>query len=158
MRIIVFSDSHGSFSSLDSVIEKNLSADIFIHLGDGEREISRILNKYPDINFHHIRGNCDFSGIAPTMEIIGVLSHKIIAVHGNLHDVKLGTSGIISLAKKNHADIALFGHTHQRFSSYEEGIYILNPGSISIPRDGNKPSYGFIDITTAGIVTNIVNV
>ena len=40
----------------------------------------------------------------------------------------------------------------------ENGIYIMNPGSASSPRDGKKPSYGIIDITKSGILMNIADV
>ncbi len=40
MRIIVMSDTHGNFSAIEKIIEKNISADMFIHLGDGERSLT----------------------------------------------------------------------------------------------------------------------
>ena len=38
MKIVVVSDSHKEFHKLNSVVENNLDADAFIHLGDGEHE------------------------------------------------------------------------------------------------------------------------
>lgn len=40
MKIVVVSDSHKEFHKLNSVIENNLDADAFIHLGDGEHELT----------------------------------------------------------------------------------------------------------------------
>ena len=40
MKIVVVSDSHKEFHKLNSVVENNLDADAFIHLGDGEHEFS----------------------------------------------------------------------------------------------------------------------
>ena len=38
---------------------------------------------------------------------------------------------------------------------YDDGLYVMNPGSPSQPR-GSKPGYGIVDITTAGVVCNNV--
>ena len=49
----------------------------------------------------------------------------------------------------------LFGHTHCALNEYDEGLYIMNPGSCN----GYGASYGYIDITEKGdIVTNIVRI
>ncbi|MCI7805035.1 MAG: metallophosphoesterase family protein, partial [Oscillospiraceae bacterium] len=60
-------------------------------------------------------------------------------------------------ARSMGADIALYGHTHERFCAYEDGLYIMNPGSTSCPRDGRKPSFGIIDVSPSGIMTNIID-
>ena len=36
MRIVLMSDSHGNYAAINNIVKRNLSADIFIHLGDGE--------------------------------------------------------------------------------------------------------------------------
>ena len=41
-------------------------------------------------------------------------------------------------------------------AAYENGIYVMNPGSASCPRDGNPPSYGILDVSSAGVMTNVV--
>ena len=46
----------------------------------------------------------------------------------------------------------LYGHTHNAFTDYEEGLYMMNPGSLN----GWQATYGTLDITPQGIVTNIV--
>ncbi|MGI6404129.1 MAG: metallophosphoesterase family protein [Oscillospiraceae bacterium] len=48
------------------------------------------------------------------------------------------------------ADICCFGHTHTPLSLYRDGVYLLNPGSLSQPRVG-FPSYAVIDLTQAGV-------
>ena len=157
MRIIVVSDSHGSYSALEKVFERNLSADIFVHLGDGEKELDQIAIRYPQCDIRHVAGNCDFASFSPNMMIIGAGDYKILATHGNRYGVNYSIDSVKKVALENNADIVLFRHTHARLQKYEDGIYFLNPGSASTPRDGKKPSYGFIDITKAGIVTNIVD-
>ena len=157
MRIIVVSDTHGNYSALEKVIERNLSADIFVHLGDGERELDKIVMKYPQLDIRHVAGNCDYASLSPSVMIIGAGDYKILATHGHNFGVKYSLDRFKEVAKENGATIAIFGHSHARLETHEDGIYFLNPGSAALPRDGSKPSYGFIDITNAGIVTNIVD-
>ena len=157
MRIIVFSDSHGSYAALKHIVSNNLSADIFIHLGDGERELDRIVTEYPDKNFHHVKGNCDYASFSDSVLMLFLGgNHKLFATHGHTMGVKYSTDKIVETARANGADIVLFGHTHASCRSYCDGLYILNPGSCSCPRDGKPPSYGFIDVTDSGIFTAIV--
>lgn len=52
--------------------------------------------------------------------------------------------------RERQADLLLFGHTHQPLTDYEDGLYLMNPGSL-----GYGGTYGYVDITPAGIVTNL---
>ena len=67
-----------------------------------------------------------------------------------------GTEQLVQMAKENHCDIALFGHTHCSMCAYTDGVYVMNPGSASCPRDGRDPSYGYVDIVDGGVMTNVV--
>ena len=69
MRIIVMSDSHGDYFAVEEIIQRNLSADMFIHLGDGERELDKIVVKYPYLNIYHVKGNCDCGSFSPDMRL-----------------------------------------------------------------------------------------
>ncbi len=159
MRVIVMSDSHGSYRAVEKIVTAQHNADIFIHLGDGEAECSKLRSNYPDKTFYCLKGNCDCNSTLPQQLIIPVGSnHKIFASHGHNFNVKYSISMLLSMAKENSCDIILFGHTHFRYSGYEDGIYIINPGSCIIPRDGNPPSYAFIDVTDKGIFTNTVSI
>lgn len=160
MRIIVMSDSHGSYYPIEEIIQRNRTADLFIHLGDGEKELDKAVIKYPDINVFHVKGNCDLGSFSTDMLCLNLeYGHKLIAVHGHNHGVAYEhtLSTLKKTAAENNADIILYGHTHERYCKYEDGIYILNPGSASCPRDGFPPSYGYIDISEKGILTNIVS-
>ncbi len=160
MRIVVMSDTHGNTFALERIIMKNTDADWIIHLGDGEHELDNFLLSHQKLapKIIHVAGNCDFGSMSPEMFILSVPDHKILATHGHLYGVGGSLDRLKALAISNGCDIVLFGHTHVRYESYQNGIYLLNPGSASIPRDGNKPSFGHIDISPAGIVTNIVDV
>ena len=158
MRIIVLSDTHGDMRAIEKIFARNPSADLYLHLGDGERELDEMVLRYPEKDIRHVAGNCDFASLSPEMLVIGVQSHKLLAVHGHRHGVKYSIEILKKLAEDNGADIVLFGHSHVGLQHYEDGITFLNPGSASQPRDGNPPTYGFVDITDAGIVTNLVRV
>lgn len=160
MRIIVMSDSHNNYFAVEKIVRRNLDADMFIHLGDGENDVDRVILRYPEVGsrFIHVRGNCDTGSFSQNCEVICAGSHKIFAAHGHLYGVYGGLEILRKNASANGCDIILYGHTHARFQSYEDGVYVMNPGSASSPRDGNLPSFGCIDISEAGVVTHIVEV
>jgi predicted phosphodiesterase len=64
----------------------------------------------------------------------------------------------LDVARANDCNAVAFGHTHCRMVDYVDGLHIINPGSLSQPRDGKGCSYGWIDVTNAGIVGNVVGV
>jgi len=157
VRIVVFSDSHGSYRSAESVILKNKEASIFVHLGDGERDVSALRAKYPELDIRSVSGNCDFLGEPCPKLIIDTEYARILCVHGHRHGVKSGLEFLRADAVEDNCAVALFGHTHSRLLSYSNGIYFMNPGSCSVPRDGKPRSYGYIDLTEAGIFTGIAD-
>ena len=151
------SDSHGDKYALEQVFEKTAgSGNIFVHLGDGERELELMRTKYPNLDIRHVAGNCDYRSMSPNIDIIFAGDVKVLCTHGHLHGVKYGTETLRSVARDHGCRAVLFGHTHCRYESLEDGIYMLNPGSCACPRDFNRPSFGWIDITPSGIITNIV--
>lgn len=158
MRIIVVSDSHGCYDNLSKAFLRNSKADVFVFLGDGENDVVRFRNAHPDIPIMNVAGNCDSGSIADNILFFVCGGRKIMATHGHNFGVKGGTGRLMQYARNSFADIVLFGHTHVRKQDYDNGIYILNPGSAGCPNDGNKPSYGFVDITEAGVVTNVVDI
>ncbi len=158
MRIVVFSDTHGIYYRLLSVFERTYQqTDCYLHLGDGLDEFKRLEQKFACKNFYSVRGNCDFQQLAPLERSIVLGGVCIFMTHGHTLSVKAGLDRLAQAAVKQHASIALYGHTHKSFTAYCDGLHILNPGSLGQPR-GAKPSYGTIDLTKAGIVTNIVEV
>ncbi|MBQ4095196.1 MAG: YfcE family phosphodiesterase [Oscillospiraceae bacterium] len=148
-RIIVFSDTHGRERAMIDILEKEAYAYIF--LGDGERELDRMRERYPDKRIYNVRGNCDFASSAPDIDLLSVDGVRIMFTHGHNHGVKYSTDRLFYLAKQNEISVMLFGHTHCRHLEYDEGVYIMNPGSAAAPRDFKKPSYGYIDITDKGV-------
>lgn len=157
MKIIVFSDSHGYTYNLKKAVEKHLDANLLIHLGDGQKDIETVMAEHPNIKYYHVAGNCDFGSVLPSAKTIDAdYNIKIFATHGHLYHVKYTLEYLKETARESGCNIVLYGHTHIKYNSYEDGLYILNPGSISCPKDSTKPSYAIIDISKAGIVTNII--
>ncbi len=162
MKLIVMSDSHGNLHAVQKLFTLHEDADLFIHLGDGEREVNALLQRMPQIQekLHYLKGNCD-SGllIFQTMNQLTLTlpyGHRVFAAHGDYYQVKFGTARMAHEAAANHCDLMLYGHSHAADCRYENGIHIINPGSVSCPRDGGAPSYALIDISESGILPNIV--
>lgn len=156
MKIIVVSDSHKEFHKLKSIIEKNLDADAFIHLGDGEHEFNDVRKMYPEKSFLFVKGNCDFAD-NKTVRIANAKGIKIYCVHGHEHHVHQGLDMLVACAKQNGCQIALYGHTHLYRTELIDGVYVMNPGSVDSPRDKRPASYGVLEIDdNGGITMNIV--
>lgn len=156
MRVIVFSDTHGNVAAADKIFQDNISCDHFIFLGDGIKDVEILRTKYPDKNIYCVAGNCDKCS-APTSMVIELFNTRIYMTHGHLCGVSESTDELIKTAVKEKASFALFGHTHKRYSKQENGIYVLNPGSASLPKDGLPPSCAFIDITPYGISCMLID-
>ena len=88
---------------------------------------------------------------------IEIDSFSFYITHGHRHSVK---SGLTRIKKRGHdekADVVLFGHTHISHIESEDGMWIINPGSISrmYKRDKN-PTYASIMIENGVIESRIV--
>ena len=54
-------------------------------------------------------------------------------------------------ARARGFDIVMFGHTHRPYLEQDREIVVLNPGSLSYPRqEGRKPSYIIMDLDREG--------
>ncbi len=149
MNIVVISDTHGKFDILYDIVTRNQGADLFIHLGDGEREYYDVRNLFPEKAFLFLKGNNDW-GDYPLVHIVNLDGHKFFMTHGHNYG-RLDTEDYIaSSASANGCDVALFGHTHLPLSMEMYGVHLFNPGSPSRPRGMNKPSYGLIEIKKDG--------
>lgn len=149
MRILVVSDSHGDPYRLKEAVERQPSAKLIIHLGDGARDLDYINARVPVIS---VKGNCDFGCDAPLSFIDEVKGKRIYCTHGHYEYVKHSLTYLKEKAAENGIHIALYGHTHEAVTLYEDGIWFINPGSV---REG---SYAVIDITDAGIMPIIMSI
>ena len=153
MRVLVISDTHGDEQALCRAVEAQPTARVVLHLGDGVREAEAAASAYPDREFHLIRGNNDWSAgrAYPLTQELLLSGKRVFLTHGHGYRVKMGLYDVVCAARERGADILLFGHTHQPLTDYEDGLYLMNPGSL-----GYGGTYGIVDITLAGVVTSLV--
>ena len=152
MKILVVSDTHRKDDNLKLVIEKTAPIDMLIHLGDAEgseRFIPEWVN--PHCFMAMVQGNNDFfTALKPELEIeIG--GHKALLTHGHYYGVSMGPEGLADEARCRGCDIAMYGHTHRPFLGVIDGVTVLNPGSLSYPRqEGRRPSYMIMTVEENG--------
>ena len=155
MRIVVISDSHGRGNIVEKILYAQSSAKHVFFLGDCVSDIEDFEFLFPQMRFHIVAGNCDYFSTQPTTALEIIEGKRIFFTHGHTFYVKGGDGPLIENARKNAYDIVLYGHTHTSKILYDDGIYVVNPGSCSRGRDG-KQSYAVIDIEKNGILPNII--
>lgn len=158
MRIMFASDIHGSAYYCRKMLEayRREGAGRLVLLGDllyhgprndlpreyAPREVIAMLNSMKH-EIYAVRGNCEAEVDQmvlefPVMADYGVLmdgEQVIYATHGHLYHEH-------NLPPLKKGDILIHGHTHVLRADKVGEHYILNPGSISIPKEGNPPTYG----------------
>ena len=156
-RVIVLSDTHGAFDVLRDLVHRyQKEAACFLHCGDGVEEIGELLRLEPEIPLYAVRGNCDFQGGFPASRTLDLAGHRIFLTHGHLYGVAYSDEPLKEAAREAGADIALFGHLHRGSTAYDNGLYLMNPGSPVRPR-GCAPSFGILDLSEAGVFLNLVS-
>ena len=127
MKILITSDIHGQRDKLKQVIKKHADVDFHIDCGDlcldqNHSETQQIIT---------VKGNNDFYSLAPYERVVDLKGLKIYMTHGHLQHVKFGLDRLIKNALSHHADLCVFGHTHQRYLNVKEKMIICNPGALS---------------------------
>ena len=158
MKLMIASDIHGSAFYCRELLEafKREQADKLILLGDilyhgprndlpkeyAPKEFIAMLNAQKD-KLLCVRGNCDTEVDQMVLEfpiladysILYVGGRMIYATHGHVHNMT-------SLPPLQAGDILLHGHTHiPAWTEFGVGNLYLNPGSVSIPKEGSAHSY-----------------
>lgn len=160
MKLLIASDIHGSayYCRMLTDAFHRENADRLLLLGDilyhgprndlprdyAPKEVIAMLNPLAD-RIICVRGNCD--GEVDDM----VLDFPVLAEYAIISDDSLGSNIIFathghhfnadSLPKLKNGDILLHGHTHiPKFESVR-GVYVINPGSVSIPKADSAHSY-----------------
>lgn len=137
MKVVITSDSHGQTDFIKKLAFIHQDANLFLDCGDScksENELKPFLT---------VKGNCDFYN-HPRYRIINLGENKIYLFHGDRYFL---TDDLLArLSKDNNCNIIIHGHTHIRKFVVYDNVYILCPGSISIPRGGN-PSYIVLEIS-----------
>ena len=143
MKILIVSDTHRKDDNLKKVIEEQVPLDMLIHLGDAEGSeilIGDWVNE--DCQLEMVMGNNDFFSSLEREIELELGPHRILLTHGHYYNVSLGVEGLYQEAVDRNCDIAMYGHTHRPFLDKLGNVTILNPGSLSYPRqEGRKPTY-----------------
>lgn len=153
MKILVVSDTHRDFRALLRAVEQNPDADLLIHLGDGESEFEDLSHIYPNKPMVYVGGNCDFGFHDTTHVVRTKCGVKIFCCHGHTLSVKMTLNLLAAEAQSEQCAIALYGHTHVPFCDIVNGVYVMNPGSASLPRGSSKASYGVVELDENGAIT-----
>ena len=153
MSYYIASDIHGSAFWCERMLAdyRASGAERLILLGDllyhgprndlpegyAPKAVIKMLSEHPD-PILCVRGNCDTEVDQmvlpfPILADYALLSHPIghiFITHGHKYNLD-------SLPPIRRSDILLHGHTHVPADLTEDGVRYVNPGSVSIPKDGS---------------------
>ncbi len=154
MKLMIISDIHGSYTNLKKIIDiyEEKKADKLIILGDilyhgprnplpvgyDPKKVTELLNQYKD-KIIAVRGNCDSEVDQMVLDFDMMCTYTRIYLdnrcffltHGHHYDKE-------HMPYLNKGDVLLYGHYHIPMLEEKEGIYIVNPSSISLPKQGEK--------------------
>ena len=157
LRILIMSDSHGRNENVELAIaqvrEEIGEFQMLIHLGDvGD---ARELESLAGVPCYIVRGNTDYDAKLLNANVIEAGGHRIFATHGHLYQVDMRLDLLRFAALENDCDIAMYGHTHVPYlEEAPDDITILNPGSISKPRQADhRYTYMVMEIDDEDEVT-----
>lgn len=150
MRVLIISDSHGKNDDVKNVIKQAGPIDMLIHLGDIERG-PEYISSLVQCPVYLISGNNDYDIHLPNEQSFNIGKYKVFITHGHRFYVNGGTAALEEYAIANGYDIVMYGHTHVPKISVGEKITVLNPGSISYPRqEGRKKTFMIMNLDQNG--------
>lgn len=150
MKILIVSDTHRRIDNLDRALEQVGPVDMLIHLGDleGSEDYIEAVMECP---VYMVAGNNDFYSYIPREEEVQIGKYKAFLTHGHYYYVSMGTQMLKEEARARGAQIAMFGHTHRPVVEYSDGLIVLNPGSLTYPRqEGRRPSFIVMELDRFG--------
>lgn len=148
MKVLIVSDTHGRDSGIEEAVEKEAPFDMLVHCGDVEgREF--FIEALADVPCCMVYGNNDFYTNLPREAIIEIAGKRCLVTHGHYYGISCGFEHLISAAKSQSCEMVMFGHIHTPVLKEENGVLLINPGSLALPRQsGHKKSYAVL--TTDG--------
>ncbi len=129
MKLLVLSDSHKTMDYMIQAVEAE-RPDRIIHLGDHSTDAGRLAERYPAIPLWCVSGNCDYE-TSPLYMIEQIEGVRLYMTHGHTLNVKYGLLRAELTAREQGANVLLFGHTHQSFCDWHDGLWMVNPGTCS---------------------------
>lgn len=146
MKILIVSDTHGRDEKLEAAVAVEQPFDYLIHCGDVEgREF--FIEALAECPCTIVAGNNDFFSDLPREDEIVLEGHKIMVTHGHNYGVFMDLYGISEEAAARECEMVCFGHTHKPVIEKKNGVLVINPGSLSFPRqEGRQPSYAVMEL------------
>ena len=161
MKYMFASDVHGSAYYCRKMLEafELEKADRLVLLGDllyhgprndlpkeyAPKEVISMLNGMKN-KIYAVRGNCEAEVDQMVLEFPVMADYCILAIDGKTlyatHGHVYNTS---NLPPMQDGDVLVHGHTHVLKAEQMEGYIWLNPGSVSIPKEGNPPTYAVLE-------------
>ena len=152
MKVLIVSDTHGRNNGYLDILERNEKMDMVIHCGDVEGS-EYLISSSAGCRTVIVQGNNDYFSDLPKEAVVMLGKYKALVTHGHPYYVNMGYEHLVREAKKRKMDMVIFGHTHRPVIAKENGILVLNPGSLTYPRqEGRKYSYIIMEIDDDGEV------
>ena len=146
MKVLIVSDTHGRDENLELAVNREAPFDMLVHCGDVEgREF--YIEALAECPCSIVSGNNDFFSDLPREEVIDIEENKVLVTHGHYYGVSMGHEEIVEKTKAKDCQAVIYGHTHRPVVEEEDGILVINPGSLTFPRQqGRRPSYAVMDV------------
>ena len=157
MKILIVSDTHRNNANYLKVVERTGPLDMVIHCGDVEGS-ELVISRAAGCPVEMVQGNNDFFSELPREKEFMVGQYKVWLTHGHNYYISMNNEMIQREAREREADIVMCGHTHKPVVDIGSDLTLVNPGSISYPRQENrKPSYIIMEIDSAGEAHYTIN-
>ena len=146
MRILVLSDTHGDNSRAYQVfdkLKKETPVDLIIHCGDYYKDAIQ-MSERTGVPAVWVKGNTDGSFSEDDYTIVETPYGNLLVTHGHMENVDFSQQNLYYKAQEKGCVGALFGHTHRSAFAEVGGVYLMNPGSLTKPRDGSGGTFGII--------------
>ncbi len=146
MKVLIVSDTHRRNENFFAVMEKVGPVDLVVHCGDVEGA-EAIITEAAGCPVEIVQGNNDFWSAMPREKEFFIGRLKVFLTHGHNYYVSMNYEIIKQEAKAREVQIVMCGHTHKPVIDIGEKVTVINPGSLSYPRqEGRKPSYILMEI------------
>ena len=157
MKILIVSDTHRNNANFMKVVERTGPLDMVIHCGDVEGS-ELLISKASGCRVEMVQGNNDFFSELPREKEFMIGQYKVWLTHGHNYYIAMNSETIKQEARIRGVDIVMCGHTHKPVVDIGNDLTLVNPGSISYPRQENrKPSYIIMEIDSAGEAHYTIN-
>ena len=146
MRILVISDTHGKIERAIDVYKKLASEspiDFIVHCGDYYSDAQEIRARL-GVPVAAVKGNCDDCFDPDAFSVLETEYGNFLITHGHMENVGFSMQNLYYKVLENGCCGAFFGHTHRSALVQLDDVYLMNPGSLSKPRDGSGGSFGLV--------------